>query len=293
MENPSSLPSSIKSFLHDFLNSAFTRFQHYQNGKQCLCELRDLDFQAGHLPNYSNPWVQSLYLMRYFYAYFTDYYCLYKNILPWLSGTTPKVISIGCGCGVDGAALCFASSPQENFQYNGYDIVNWELDVRQFLPQFNAQINIANADITTAPFPKANILMFPKSLSDIDGNAFSAFVNRLSPDFWEDRVVILSSIMNDGIEYDVAKMKVIVDQMQKIGYNLKNGSIDPIQFQNTGAYCIHLDGANFPNDIKDFITTLDRLCGFHNADCQDCTIARSPILKSDFARFQRLGFERG
>ena len=290
--NPGSLPSPMQSFLDNFLHSAFRCFRHHQNGKQRLCELRDLDFQAGHSPDYSNPWVQSLYLMRYFYAYFTDYYYLYRKIIPWLSNATPKVISIGCGCGVDGAALCFASSPIGNFQYNGYDIVNWDLDVRSFLPLYSAQINLYKADITTTTFPKSNVLMFPKSLSDIDNDIFSAFVHRISPVFLENRVVILSSIMNDGNEYDVAKMEGIVSQMQAIGYDLKVGSTDSIPFADPGACCNHIDNAKFPDKIKDFIATLDDQCSIHDENCQACTVARNPILTTHLSRFQGLGFER-
>lgn len=288
---PGPSPSPMQLFLDNFLHSAFRCFRQYQDGKPRLCELRDLDFKDGHSPDYSNPWVQSLYLMRYFYAYFTDYYCLYKNILPWLSGATPKVLSIGCGCGVDGAALCFASSPPRNFQYNGYDIVDWELDVRHFLPLFSTQMNIANSDITTAPFPKSNILMFPKSLSDIDNHAFTAFAERLSPVFLEDSVVILSSIMNEGNRYDVARMETIAERMQANGYILTNGDIEPVSFANPGA-CCNLINATFPDNIKDFIATLDSQCS-RDDNCQYCTIARSPILTTNSGRFQRLGFQRG
>ena len=280
--------SPMQTFINSFLENAFTKFKQYQSSNRHLCELKDLDFQAGHSPCYSNKWVQSLYLMRYFYAYFTEYYCLYQNTLPCLE-TDPKILSIGCGCGVDGAALYFAS-PSLNFQYIGYDIVDWELNVKNFLPSL-PNIDIRLDNITTTCFPISNVLMFPKSLSDIECSTFSSFVNNLSADFFEKKLIILSSIMAEGSGYDVARMRIIVTKMESFGYKLTKGSVEPIPLQPSQACCLHI-GATFPDEIKDFIGNLRDQCKSYNDECLECKISRHPKLTTHSARFQQLVLER-
>lgn len=279
----------MQTFINNFLETAFAKFKQYQSANRLLCELKDLDFQAGHSPCYSNKWVQSLYLMRYFYAYFTEYYCLYFLTLPQLD-SEPKVLSIGCGCGVDGAALYFAS-PSSNFQYTGYDIVDWELKATNFLPTIRGNIVINLNDIATTTFPQSNVLMFPKSLSDIGDSVFTSFVNNLSADFFENKIIILSSIMAEGSGYDVDRMKIIVKKMESFGYKLINGDIDPIAFQDPKACCKYID-ATCPDKIKDFIGNLKDQCETNNDDCSKCNISRHPKLTTHSARFQQLILER-
>ena len=280
--------SPMQTFINNFLETAFAKFKQYQSSNRLLCELKDLDFQAGHSPCYSNKWVQSLYLMRYFYAYFTEYYCLYQNTLSWTEAD-PKILSIGCGCGVDGAALYFAS-PSLNFQYIGYDIVDWELNVKNFLPSL-PNIDIRLDNITTTCLPISNVLMFPKSLSDIEHSTFSSFVNNLSADFFEKKLIILSSIMAEGSGYDVARMRIIVTKMESFGYKLTEGSLEPILLQPSQACRLHI-GATFPDEIKDFIGNLKDQCEANNDDCSRCNISRHPKLTTHSARFQQLVLER-
>ena len=281
--------SPMQTFINSFLENAFTKFKQYQSSNRHLCELKDLDFQAGHSPCYSNKWVQSLYLMRYFYAYFTEYYCLYQNTLPCLE-TDPKILSIGCGCGVDGAALYFAS-PSFNFQYIGYDIVDWELKATNFLPTTKGNMVFNLNDIATTTFPQSNVLMFPKSLSDIGDSVFTSFVNNLSGDFFEKKIIILSSIMAEGIGYDVDRMRVIVAKMESLWYKLTKGNIEPIAFQNPKACCTYIN-STFPEKIKDFIGNLKNQCEANNDDCSRCNISRHPKLTTHSARFQQLVLER-
>ena len=279
----------MQTFINKFLENAFAKFKHYQSRNSRLCKLKDLDFQAGHSPCYSDEWVQSLYLMRYFYAYFTEYYCLYQDTLSWIEAE-PKILSIGCGCGVDGAALYFASLSKK-FQYIGYDCVNWELNVKNFLPSPTSAIDIRSNDITTTCFPPSNVLMFPKSLSDIDEIVFAKFVNNLSADFFEKKIIILSSIMAEGIGYDVERMRVIVSKMESLGYKLTKGNIEPIVFQNPQACCTYIN-STFPEEIKDFIGNLKDQCEANNDDCSRCNISRHPKLTTHSARFQQLVLER-
>ena len=133
--------------------------------------------------------------------------------------------------------------------------------------------------------------MFPKSLSDIDETIFAKFVNNLSADSFAKKLIVLSSIMAEGSAYDVERMKAIVAKISSSGYKLVKGNVEPTPFPKPKACCKYIN-ATFPDEIKDFMGALRSQCESPKDECSECTVSRFPILRTDSARFQQLGFER-
>ena len=65
--------------INDYLNGILKDFKAYVNSQKELCELLDVHFDAGRIPDYSNLHVQQLYLLRYAYAYAFEYKYMYKK----------------------------------------------------------------------------------------------------------------------------------------------------------------------------------------------------------------------
>ena len=51
--------------IQNYLYGVFLDFRKYVDTGDKLCALKSLRFDSGNLPDYSNPHVQQLYLLRY------------------------------------------------------------------------------------------------------------------------------------------------------------------------------------------------------------------------------------
>ncbi|WMW65277.1 hypothetical protein [Nitratidesulfovibrio liaohensis] len=125
-----------------------------------LCELRDVDFEAG-FP-YNQQHMQALYLLRYYPAYFAENYMMFR----WLrerGKTVANIASIGCGSLVDGAAAYYAFDA--NIAYCGYDIADWAI---KGLPLNVRNVLFRQGDIfsVTSWNNDADIFCFSRSLRD-------------------------------------------------------------------------------------------------------------------------------
>lgn len=112
--------------INDYLDIILKDFEEYLRSDPYLCHLKDVHFDAGKVPDYSDIHVQQLYLLRYAYAYAFEYRCMYKH-LPQHMYTQPNlsVMSIGCGNMIDYWALAQAVGPGVALQYKGFDSVDW------------------------------------------------------------------------------------------------------------------------------------------------------------------------
>lgn len=278
----------IQHYIYSFFEKVDALFQNYLTQNKTLCDLRDLDFQNNHFPDYHNQGIQCLYLMRYFYAYFTEYHCLYRNFLEKLE-TMPRIASIGCGNGVDGAALFFVLKGAP-FLYRGFDAVEWMPRATdslsgdfQYFP-----VNIANAVLSSN-----NVLIFPKSLTDFSQEDFDVFINNLTSESFENRVLLLSSIMAEGTQYDIKRMSSVIDKMKQLRFNLVDGKLDDV-YSVKQRPCCRLVDAGFPDTMRDFMKTLKMHCGDYNSsdECGECGIDRRPVFTTKHARFQAFLLER-
>lgn len=86
----------------DYVEKIYKDFILYANGENCLCELKELNFQAGAIPDYEAKEIQQLYLLRYAFAYAFEYSNMYDDILSKINNTNQiAVTSIGCGAMID------------------------------------------------------------------------------------------------------------------------------------------------------------------------------------------------
>ena len=104
--------------INEYLSNILDDFVGYVRSQDKLCELLDVHFDAGRIPNYTNIHVQQLYLLRYAYAYAFEYKCIYRKLIKRLKQDEEiDVTSIGCGNMLDYWSLAHAVK-------NKYDMKN-------------------------------------------------------------------------------------------------------------------------------------------------------------------------
>ena len=56
-----------------YLQTVYEDLQRYVDNDVCLCKFKELNFEAGALPDYEDINIQQLYLLRYAFAYALEY----------------------------------------------------------------------------------------------------------------------------------------------------------------------------------------------------------------------------
>ena len=92
--------------INKYLDDILFDFKEYVTSGVRLCDLKEVHFDAGNLPDYSDIHVQQLYLLRYAYAYSFEYKRMYASLIRRMNpGMEIAVTSIGCGSMIDYWAL--------------------------------------------------------------------------------------------------------------------------------------------------------------------------------------------
>ncbi len=187
------------------------------------CALKSLDFSAGS-PDYANADVQRLYVLRYYGAYLCEYRRIYEAAIRHV-GPQVRAVSAGAGIGVDLAGLCFAcgadrgdtASLKYNVVYRGYDVVAWQDQVQ--VPGVDARIYTRSIIDLENSAGDANVILFPKSIGDIDTATLDGFVRRLAEiRFSNARLAVASSARATSMGEDIERFKKVVGALLMQGY---------------------------------------------------------------------------
>ena len=81
-----------------YLQDIYEDLQRYVDNDVCLCKFKELNFEAGALPDYEDINIQQLYLLRYAFAYAFEYSRMYLDVLSQMDDVNNiSVTSVGCG----------------------------------------------------------------------------------------------------------------------------------------------------------------------------------------------------
>lgn len=262
-----------------------------------LCDLQHVNFNAGGSPNYTNPGQRSLYLLRYGPAYTVEYYKAYEAVLTCnhLQGANLSIVSIGCGAYIDKASAFYAvcdynamNNASIEMTYTGVDIANWGEDVIAGVPHkfIHKNMQILNPADFDVPI---NVLIFPKSLSEISQQTLDCFLQNMTPDCFQNKICIISSVSNsDG---DFASSNRFCDDFCKVFSfrNIFNNRIQEIRHKTLNR-CQAINEVydfNFCSRAKEICNTIFEKCVYNRSTFQGCshchrTINRQPMLWSNY-----------
>ena len=145
---------SIQDFIDNFLNQVLKDFKKHIDPMDLICSLETLNYENKRTPDYGNVIMREYYLLRYFYAYFAEYYQIYRHMIGQNHLDAPiSVASIGCGAGIDYYALRFVvPHTLKNFTYQGFDLIDWGFHGN------NSQAVFSQANISELVLKNINVL---------------------------------------------------------------------------------------------------------------------------------------
>ena len=184
-------------------------------------------------PDYSNEIHRAFYFLKYAIPYCIEYREIYRSILrPINFINNISILSIGCGAMLDFIGFNYANTvitpsplPHQNQlsyiinnpHYHGIDIIDWKSS-REY--GFSASkvfltcddIKNITPDVNTRPY---NIIIFPKSISDIPLESIEYFINTLPSNKLSPFLLLVLSKRGASID-DTYKAEHICNILDKV-----------------------------------------------------------------------------
>lgn len=214
-----------KESIKNYILMVYYDFKKFINEKQDLCLLKDLDYQAGQMPNYSDVHLQQFYLLRYSYAYAYEYKTMFAQLLQRQEWTDCiEVTSIGCGNQIDYWGLAEALEESKNdscqIKYTGIDVIDWKkryrIQARQGDKMEFKQENISSV-LKKETMLNSDVYIFPKSISEFSEEEFREICREFgTKKFTKQKVHILISLRSNeySLEMDTRRSEKIILSMK-------------------------------------------------------------------------------
>ncbi len=294
----------MRNFIDSKMHEIFDDFDSSLQQQECYCILKDVRFNSKNVPDYANPFIQQLYLLRYFPAYMVEYYDMYRDIrkLKFIKSAF-NVLSIGAGSGVDYIGLNFTYEDEgkpiaEYVYYTGLDRITW--GYRETFD--NPDCRYIDKDIRdlSAFDDNHNVIMFPKSIGEFGRGSYLKLLKLFSSTkFSEKRVILASSVREQNDSVDVSRLAEIADILENVhGYNCLDNKRGYTHYTEDVGLKAHFNDFDYPPDVLQYITSLSSRCPVYldngGKSCKhDCSwMNRWPILKTGHIKYQILRLQR-
>lgn len=295
---------SIECYLENILED----FESFIDEEPTLCELKNVNFNAGGIPDYTNINIEQLYLLRYAYAYSFEYKSMYESLFSKLRYKNEiSVVSIGCGTMIDYWSLAESLVEQKNnlckIKYRGIDIVDWKY---KFDPRHNDDVQFIHDDAVEvfdrAASLNSDVYIFPKSISEFSSEEFNSLCNCFAEKkIIKDIFFVLISLRSDefSMDRDMDRSRILIEAICQNEYNTTDEYNTYTSFIDKNKGIRSYDHKFiYPNDAINLIKELNEHCREYIHTGENCSdeckkyLTRWPILKPTTIRFQILKFER-
>ncbi len=173
---------------------------------------------------YSNDIFQKAYLLKYVHAYGLDYKNLYKklkSLSPELNqGKILNILSVGCGGGID---LASAKNVFNNVDiaYVGIDTISWNDRIGIGEPGVSYH-NYGIDKIDDSVISSADVVIFPRSITDIDKSSLNNFAKRLFNLNKKSFYILWAHVhsntsSNSQLDNGIDRIKAMVDTIEMCG----------------------------------------------------------------------------
>ena len=293
----------------DFVNKRVeTIFEDFKKNVESregeVCKLKGFNFMGDNLPEYSDPLTQQFYLLKYLCGYFAEYTSIYRNITGKGFLDRYKVLSIGCGCGLDLWGLKHACNERfsENKidRYTGIDRVSW--NYRETFGLENIEYrDIEVDDIKSFEDGEYNIIIFPKSIGEFSESTFNHLKDLIfDTKFAGNKVVFVASIRKARFKDDFLKVDEIREIFTKKGYKLID-VYDHTELTELDDRCSVSDivsGVEYSKEVDEYFDNLYKLCKEYQKTGRVCdsacinNLTRKRVSTMSQANYQILYLER-
>lgn len=290
-----------------YLQDIYEDLQRYVDNDVCLCKFKELNFEAGALPDYEDINIQQLYLLRYAFAYAFEYSRMYLDVLSQMDDVNSiSVTSVGCGSMIDYWSLVHALEIRHkldcSIRYVGIDKIDWNYKIPE---RQNDEVHylIGNAaDFFTGNSQfVSDVYFFPKSISEFSDGELNAMSNSFSSkNIQKDRFFVCISLREDqgSMDRDIQKTKCLIEAISKNGFYTKWPYDRYIYINCNDGIVLFDNDFQYPSDALQFVANLNMECAnykIQEMNCQsDCQkyLRRWPILRVGHIRYQVIMFER-
>ena len=256
----------METFWRESLQGIYENFKFNLSFMPNRCELCDVSFMNGRIPNYESIPQQNLYLLRYFSAYLFEYHAAYQYLhSTGFLDDIPRIASLGCGSGIDGAAADFVF---DDYSYRGIDRVRWNLWFADEPPC----IGDAGAFIPT----NGNVFVFPKSLAELPVGGVDALACNL-PKTSAKKICIINSRRKDDAPDGYACLKILQGFAAASPMTYSLMQIRPRSTEKTWLITYN-DWFKYPDEIKATISSLSQTCPFR-PQCPQGASSEGPCLR--------------
>lgn len=280
----------------DYLDYIFEEFQDEIAEMDSLCDLRNVSFANGNLPDYNNRAQALLYCLRYHFAYAFEYEYIYcKHILKHFSNRQINVLSVGCGNGIDfwslDQAINRSGSSIRRINYLGVDRADWgEL----FDGTSNDAINYYYGNVQELPacMDNVDVVIFPKSLCELNSTDLKHIADLIDQSSNELYIVASFRAEPNNMIDDVSVFDGFIELLLEKGFSISEGKLAFIHTvtEDNAIVSVYNDYI-YPDDALTFIDSLYDNCP-ENAvaeyGCQrqcNSTNRRAPILNTCYSKY--------
>lgn len=295
--------------INQYLDGVLAGFKTYLDEGHQLCELKDMNFDAGKIPKYDDVHHQQYYLLRYAFAYAYEYKRMYNRLLTsFVPNGKMTVTSVGCGTMLDYWALVRALEGKNipaRVEYIGIDLVDWNYKIPK---RETDTVTFLHKDAVEALLdervPSSDVFFFPKSISEFPDDVFSKLCGIFENiPFAKRKIYVLSSIRTDETsrKNDLARLDQLTAAICRNGF-VVDGFSDGYYgiLDEDRELKIHNVDPDFrcPFDAIETIKNLCQRCSSYDdesLDCQkDCEdrLGRMPILTLKQVQYKFLRYER-
>ena len=290
-----------------YLQNIYEDLQRYVDNDICLCKFKELNFEAGAIPDYEDINIQQLYLLRYAFAYAFEYSRMYMDVLSQIDGADNiSVTSIGCGSMIDYWSLVHALEMKQkidfSIRYVGIDKIDWKYKVpkRQNDEVYYSIINAVDFFTNNDSF-FSDVYFFPKSISEFSDSELNAMADSFSAkNMQKNKFFVCISLREDpgSMDRDMQKTKCIIETIGKNGFKTNWPYYNCMHFTGNQGI-VSLDGSfQYPSDALDLVKYLYMKCVNYKKPKKNCRLdckeylSRWPVLKVNHIRYQVIMFER-
>ena len=282
-----------------------------------LCDYRNANFDE--TVDYHDEAIQLIYILRYGYAYAFEYKHMYQNVMDELRLSGKKNIeidSIGCGSGIDLWSLIEAIEGKEKsferIKWNGIDLVDWYYDIsKTSLLSAPSCLRNEKVHMNAAGYYEqketisADIIFFPRSITDIDSSYLHSIYNSFSNKHFEKNTLYLMFAGVRRKEIDGTEDKTDKGARQKRRINelrsaiTRNGFVPLGEYtykpENKGIYSLDKKMYLFPANVLE--GNAISIIGEQSALCkwcyyERCVFKRNVMLTDNYVNYTIFKFER-
>lgn len=289
----------------------FSDFKNDVDNIPKLCILKELRYDSNNVPEYSKDIIQRLYLLRYFPAYLSEYYIMYKDLLKsgFIEDNNFNIISLGCGSGIDCYSMMIALTkrglnPSEYMRYTGIDYIPW-----LYFPIINSstdnyiwrlQYNLGSMEQLDEE--NYNVIVFPKSIGEFSADVYDNLLHIMeNTNFTHNRLACLCSFRDSKKDADISRFeKVIQKIIDRHGYTALDERNMYTHYVQKDEYWHNICPEVFeqPEEIVQYLINILGCCsGYvdnnyspHETACE--RIAWYPIKKVGYAKWRIIRLER-